>query len=105
MWPKHRATRNAAVLGVHGRVGYQRGRAAGDPMLPGERGRRRLGSDSGPSQKGMALVCGHGKLATTGTAANVVAADVVHSARSRRVMAAQREARRPNEPISVVQTA
>ena len=33
------------MVGVHGRVSYQRGRAAGDPELPGKRGRRRLGSD------------------------------------------------------------
>ena len=52
------AKRDAAVLGVHGRVSYQRGRATGDPELPGERGRRRLGSDGDPSQKGMAVVCG-----------------------------------------------
>src|SRR4051794_39323409 len=50
--------KGAIVVGVHNRASYQRGRAAGNPALPGERGRRRLGSDGDPSQKGMAVVWG-----------------------------------------------
>lgn len=54
---QRRATeRSAAVVGGHGRASHRRGRAVGDPMHPGERGRRRLGSDGSPSQKGMAVV-------------------------------------------------
>jgi hypothetical protein len=72
---------SATAVGGPGRASRRRGRAAGDPLLPGERDRRRLGSDGGPSQKGMAVVWGLGAATPTGSPANLRAGRVVHIAR------------------------